>query len=277
MSAAKGVLLLCDMEGASGINCWEHTHGDTALYDEGRRLYTEDVNAAVRGCKAAGFGTIIAHDGHGGGYAGCPSFMNWIPDALEPGAEYVRRRRWGTYWEPASSGEIEAVVMVGAHAMAGTGTGVLAHTLNADGWYEVAVDGEPIGEVGILAALAGDLGVPVVAISGDAAACEELGGLVGRRLVTVPTKAGLGRYAVRMRAIAESRAAIEAGVATALGDCDSWPGPLVMPAPVEITVRLASPDRAVPLLERTGVRAIDARTVAADGGTFTDAWGRIWS
>lgn len=275
--SAKGVLILGDMEGASGINVWEHTHGDSVLYEEGRRLYTEDVNAAVRGCRRAGCTFIAAHDGHGGGYAGCPSFMNWVPEALEPGVEYVRCRRWGTYWDPLITRAASAVILVGAHAMAGCATGVLAHTLNADGWYEVTVNGAAIGEIGILAALAGDLGVPVIAISGDKAACDELVGLVGDAVVTIPTKRGLGRYSAVLRSPMETRPAIEEGVHQAATNEAVWPGPLVIPSPVEITVRLASPDRAVPVLERPGVFGIDARTVGATGQTFAEAWQRVWS
>ena len=45
------VMLWCDMEGVAGISVWEQVNGGAALYEEGRRLYTAEVNAAVRGCK----------------------------------------------------------------------------------------------------------------------------------------------------------------------------------------------------------------------------------
>ena len=47
-------MLWCDMEGIAGISVWEQVNGGAALYEEGRRLYTAEVNAAVRGCKRAG-------------------------------------------------------------------------------------------------------------------------------------------------------------------------------------------------------------------------------
>ena len=44
------VMLFCDMEGIAGISVWEQVNGGAPLYEEGRRLYTAEVNAAVRGC-----------------------------------------------------------------------------------------------------------------------------------------------------------------------------------------------------------------------------------
>ena len=48
------VLIMSDMEGVSGIVVWEQVNGGAAMFEEGRHLYTEEINAAVRGAKAAG-------------------------------------------------------------------------------------------------------------------------------------------------------------------------------------------------------------------------------
>lgn len=48
------VHIISDMEGVSGIVKPEQTSGGNPMYDEGRKLYTEEINAAVRGAKAAG-------------------------------------------------------------------------------------------------------------------------------------------------------------------------------------------------------------------------------
>src|SRR5512142_3223084 len=99
------VLILTDMEGVCGIQSWEHTGGDSVLYQEGRRLYTDEVSAAVRGAKKAGATKIICADGHGGSISGGKPFMSWIPDRLEPGAEYVMGYKWARYVEPMEAGE----------------------------------------------------------------------------------------------------------------------------------------------------------------------------
>ena len=62
------VLIMADMEGVSGIVTRQQVNGSPdPMYQEGRRLYTEEINAAVRGAKAAGATEIVAVDCHGAG------------------------------------------------------------------------------------------------------------------------------------------------------------------------------------------------------------------
>ena len=43
------VFIVSDMEGVAGITKWDQVNGGKSLYEEGRALYTEEINAAVRG------------------------------------------------------------------------------------------------------------------------------------------------------------------------------------------------------------------------------------
>ena len=43
------VHVISDMEGVAGLVKWEQVAGGEKLYEEGRVLYTEEINAAVRG------------------------------------------------------------------------------------------------------------------------------------------------------------------------------------------------------------------------------------
>ena len=61
------VLIMTDMEGVSGIVAWEQVRGGDVMYEEGRKLYTEEINAAVRGARAAGATEIVVEDCHGAG------------------------------------------------------------------------------------------------------------------------------------------------------------------------------------------------------------------
>ena len=61
------VFIVSDMEGVSGIVKGAQTTGGAPMYEEGRRLYTEEINAAVRGAKAAGATEIVVMDCHGAG------------------------------------------------------------------------------------------------------------------------------------------------------------------------------------------------------------------
>ena len=93
------VLIMCDMEGVSGIVAWQQVDGGAEMYEEGRRLYTEEVNAAVRGAKAAGADEIVVVDCHGAGPKGGWNFNSLIPEALHPDCEWVAGHTWGRYTE----------------------------------------------------------------------------------------------------------------------------------------------------------------------------------
>ena len=48
------VFIVSDMEGVAGITKWQQTSGGHAMYEEGRGLYTREINAVGRGAKADG-------------------------------------------------------------------------------------------------------------------------------------------------------------------------------------------------------------------------------
>ena len=81
------VHVISDMEGVAGIVRSEQVTGGDPMYDEGRRLYTEEINAAVRGAKAAGATEIVVMDCHGAGEGW--TFNSLIPDELDPACEFV--------------------------------------------------------------------------------------------------------------------------------------------------------------------------------------------
>ena len=121
------VHVISDMEGVSGIARKEQTNAGEALFEEGRKLYTEDINAAVRGAKAAGATEIVVVDCHGAG--GGFTFNSLIPEELDPACEFVVQEEWTGYTAFLEQG-CDAALFVGMHAMAGTRDGVLNHTVS---------------------------------------------------------------------------------------------------------------------------------------------------
>ncbi|MFH0794342.1 MAG: M55 family metallopeptidase [bacterium] len=270
------VMIFADMEGVAGIQSWEHVSKTNPLYEEGRRLYTEEINAAVRGCKLGGATSIIAIDGHGGKYTDARPFMSWIPDRLEPGAEYVQGFPWARYVEPMEKGECDALLLVGAHSMAGTSEGVLSHTVSSEFWYNAMINGTTVGESGIMGAIAGCFDVPVIFVSGDEATCREVIHLIGPEVVTAPVKKGLGRYAARNLAPTDACALIEENAALALRRSSDWPKPLKFASPVTFRVELQTPERVNPFIGRAGVEIVGPRTVQATADNFWKAWDAFW-
>jgi D-amino peptidase len=266
------VMLWCDMEGVAGISVWDQVNGGAALYEEGRRLYTAEVNAAVRGCKRAGATEIVVVDGHGAG--GPWGFKSLIPEQLESGAEYVLGYPWARYIEPLQAG-CAAALFVGAHAMAGTPDGILCHTVSSQSWYTARINETLVGESGIIAAICGDFDCPCVFVSGDTATCREVRALLGEKVVEAAVKVGLGRYSARHLPAADACSLIEGRVYSALARRE-WPAPLKFPGTVRFAVELATPDRANDFIGKPGVEMVNSRLVVSSAETFWQAWDQFW-
>src|SRR4051812_13931298 len=146
------------MEGVAGIVKWQQTAGGEKPYDEGRVLYTEEINAAVRGAKASGATEIVVMDCHGAG--GAYDFNSLLPELLDPACEYVVQQEWTEYTAFLESG-CDAALFVGMHAMAGTAGGVLSHTVSGQAGARLPFYRPPGGETRVHAPPCGHLGVPV--------------------------------------------------------------------------------------------------------------------
>jgi D-amino peptidase len=266
------VVIFCDMEGISCIETWEQVTGGTALYQECRKLYTDEMNAAVRGARAAGARDVIVVDCHGAG--GAYSFKSFVPERLESGAQYVFGYPWARYIDAFEKG-CDAILFVGAHAMAGTADGVLCHTVSSEAWYNAWINDTLVGESGILAAIAGCWDVPAIFVSGDEATCREVTTLLGNEVVTAAVKTGLGRFSSINMAPKDACALIEMRVAQALS-MKNWPRPYKVAGPVTFKVELATPDRASDFKGRENVRIEGSRTVLSTADTFWKAWDQFW-
>jgi D-amino peptidase len=266
------VLVISDMEGVAGICRWDQVNAGAEGYEEGRRLYTEELNATVRGAFEGGATEVVVMDCHGAG--GDRSFNSLIPDALDERCEFVVQTRWTEYTEMLEAG-CDAALLVGQHARAGSERGVLSHTVSSTRWHELRFNGVPVGEVGINAALCGTWGCPVALVSGDDVVCAEASELLGPGLRTLAVKRALGRYSARHLAPARARAQLEAAVKHALAGVRG--APVYDPgAPCTIAVELATPDDADAYRNRDGVTLAGPRTIESQAPRWWDAWRRIY-
>jgi D-amino peptidase len=263
------VHVISDMEGVAGIVKWQQVSGGEKLYDEGRLLYTEEINAAVRGAKNAGATEILVMDCHGAG--GACDFNSLLHDLLDPDCEYVVQEEWTDYTAFLESG-CDAALLVGMHAMAGTADGVLSHTVSGQAWQNLRFNGTLVGETGINAALCGHWGVPVVLVTGDRAVCREARELLGDGLTTVDVKEGLGRFSARMKTPQRARELIEAGARNALSDLSAV-APYDPGRPAEIEIDFTTPDRLQEYANRKGVEVTGPRSIVVRG----DDWWLAWS
>jgi D-amino peptidase len=268
------VFIVSDMEGVAGIVKWEQTDGtqDKRAYHEGRELYTEEINAAVRGAKAAGATEIVVMDCHGAG--GEWTFNSLIPGKLDPACEFVVQNEWTEYTEILEHG-CDAALFVGMHAKAGTPDGVMSHTVSGQAWRELRFNGTSVGETGINAALCGQWGCPVLLVTGDDAVCREATELLGPGLTTVSVKRGLGRFSARQLTPLRARELIEDGAKKALSDfsaVDAYdPG-----RPAEIQIDFMTPDRLVEYRNRRGIEQVGDLTLVSRANDWWAAWSQFY-
>jgi D-amino peptidase len=262
------VHIISDMEGVSGIVKGPQVHGGKPMFDEGRRLYTEEINACVRGARAAGATEIVVMDCHGAGEGW--TFNSLVPDLLDPSCEYVVQNEWTEYTEFLEEG-CDAALFVGMHAMAGTADGVMNHTVSGQAWQNLWFNGTTVGETGINAALCGTWGCPVLLVTGDRAACREGTALLGDGLTTVEVKRGFGAISARQIPPVRARELIEAGAKEALGDLRAV-APYDPGRPSEIKVEYTTTTEPDKLRYRPGVERLDGRTIVSRADDWWTAW-----
>ncbi len=266
------VHIISDIEGVAGVVRWGQTGGDLPLYQEARSLYTEEINAAVRGAKAGGATEIVVMDCHGAG--GNYDFNSLVAADLDPDCEFVIQTEWTEYTGFLEEG-CDAALFVGMHAMAGTPDGVMSHTVSGQAWQSLKFNGTLVGETGINAALCGNWGCPVLLVTGDSATCTEARTLLGDGLTTVQVKTGIGRYSARSLAPVKARTLIEEGAKQALKDLKAV-APYDPGKPCEIEIAFTSPDRVVEYRNRKGVEQLDALTLVSKAADWWTAWSQFY-
>ena len=260
------------MEGVSGIVKFQQTHGGDPMYEEGRRLYTEEINAAVRGAKAAGATEIVVMDCHGAGQGW--TFNSLIPDRLDPACEWVVQSEWTEYTAFLEEG-CDAALFVGMHARAGSALGGMSHTVSGSQWQNLWFNDDLVGETGINAALCGQWGCPVLLVTGDDAVCGEATELLGDGLTTVAVKRATGRFSARNLPPVRARELIEAGATSALADLRAVP-PYRPASPCQIRVEYASPDLVYKFRYRHGVEIVDPLTIVSRADDWWTAWRQFY-
>ncbi|MFC5648189.1 M55 family metallopeptidase [Paenibacillus solisilvae] len=175
------IFIMTDMEGVCGVASFEEwATPQGRYYEEGKKLLTMEVNAAIDGFFAAGATEVLVMDGHGHG-----GINNLL---LDNRAFYLKGPLPGPY--PFMLDETyDAIAWVGQHAKAGTELAQMAHT----GWFNVIdykINGISVGEFGQIAMCGAALGVRSIFGAGDEAFTKEAAELVPG-IETVSVKRGI--------------------------------------------------------------------------------------
>lgn len=160
------IFIVTDMEGVGGVNnADEQLMVGQRRYAESCRLLAGEVNAAVTGALEAGASQVVIWDGH-------DSSRSLSIDQIHPRAKLLQGEPIPANYY-FSEKLYDGILFVGQHAMAGAKGGVLAHSQNFD-VRNIFLNNRAVGEIGLITAIAGQFDIPVIMLSGDQAACDEL-------------------------------------------------------------------------------------------------------
>jgi D-amino peptidase len=266
------VHIITDMEGVSGITRWEQVAGGAPMYEQACRLYTEEINAAVRGARAAGATDVVVMDHHGAGREW--SFNSLLPDLLDPGCDFVVQRQWTEYTGFLELG-CDACLLVGMHARAGTLDGLMNHTISTSAWQNLWFNDVLVGEIGINSAFCGAFGCPVLLVTGDAASCREGAELLGAGLTTVAVKEAFGRNSARHIAPLRARQLIEDAARECLRDLTAV-APYDPGRPCEIRAEFMQTAAFDDHRRRPGLETVGDRTIVCRADDFWTAWRQLY-
>lgn len=153
----------------------------------------------------------------------------------------------------------DAAIFIGYHASTNNTKGVRAHTFSSARLTRVALNGVNVTEGAWNAAIAGHFGVPVVMISGDEAAVEEVRSLVGS-IEGAEVKKSLSFHAANTITPEASQELIAQKVKSALARLkDFKPYRVKTPVTLEIGFKHYRPVELLGYLK--GVERIDSHTI----------------
>lgn len=234
------------MEGICGVDSWRAIAHGFEEFEDGRVQITEDVNAAIRGLRAAGAGEIVVVDAHGSGGAN----KNLIPEKLEVGVELHQECSTRDRLRKALDRCYDAAVFIGFHPMADTEDGFFPHTITLV--PRIKVNGIPVGETAITAYTLGEYGIPVIMVTGDQALIREARSfLPGVEVVKVKTSSS--KRETKSLPPVKARELIEGTAYRAVSKIKEL-RPLMVEKPVEIEMSFPNEDYAglAARLPRTG-------------------------
>jgi len=164
-----------------------------------------------------------------------------------------------------------AVAYVGQHSKANVRGGIMAHSYSSLGIQNMLLNGKPVGEIEVIAAMAGHFGTPVIMLSGDQAAASELREIVPDAELAV-VKEGIGRYTCISLSATAARDAIRDAARRSISKIGAIK-PYVVSCPVTLQVEYTTRNSlSLDAENRCGAQVLDDRTIRFHGKDILEAW-----
>ena len=171
-SQDKKIFISADLEGVVGAVSGEQLGPGGFEYNRFREFMTAEVNAAIEAAKSAGATEILVADSHGNG-------QNLLIEKLPKDVKLIRSWPRPLGMMEGIDSSFDGVIFTGYHASTDNKEGVRAHTFSSARLTSLKVNGKVMTEGSWNAAVAGEFGVPVIMISGDDAAVNEVKSVIG--------------------------------------------------------------------------------------------------
>jgi D-amino peptidase len=240
------VLISADAEGVTGVTNTTELLFGKPHWEWMRGMMTADVNAAIEGAFAGGATEVVVNDAHW-------TMTNVLIEQLDPRADLIKGFHKHLCMVEGVQ-DTDALFFLGREIV------------------EIRMNGKPVGESEINAAVAGHFGVPVVFASGDDLYEREL-------RETLPdvefglTKYALDRWTARLLSVERSHANIRAAAQRAVERAKTGAfQPYAMNGPVELAVTFSSTAEAVMASLCPGSVRRSPREVAFSGADAVAAW-----
>lgn len=254
----KTIFLITDAEGVGGVCRQDQTDPKDP---EMRQLLTAEINAAVEGFYNGGADEVIVWDGHDGSQT-----LSTL--TIHPRAKLVMG---GLGPSMLMERRFTAVAYVGQHSKANIRGGIMAHSYSSLGIQNMLLNGKPVDEIDVIAAMAGHFSTPVIFLSGDKAAVDELREIVPQaELVSV--KEGIGRYVCISLSAKSAQDAIRNGATRSMQKIGTIK-PYTVPGPVTLQIEYTTRNSLPVGAEfRHGADVLDDRTIRYKGKDILDVW-----
>lgn len=260
--------LSVDLEGVNGIIHSSQTQPGEPGYTRALELLHEETNAVIKGLLAGGVKEIVVNDSHW-------DMRNLFVEKILDNPAVRIRSGWQKPFsmvsglsESRNNSKPDFAVFVGYHARAGA-HGVLSHTYRAQIFFEVKLNGIPVGETGLNAALAGYFGVPLALVTGDDAVAAEAQELIPG-IHTAQVKEAVSRYSAYFASHGENLRLLEKAGREAVHKKYWQLYQVSNPVAIEITMFDPAMADAAELLPQ--IKRLSPRTIVIESQDYSEAF-----
>jgi D-amino peptidase len=225
------IYISVDMEGVVGVVSGDQLSPGGFEYERFREFMTREVNAAIEAAFEAGATEIVVSDSHG-------NAQNLLIEKLPQNILLVRGFPRPLVMMQGIDETFDGAIYLGYHASTTNPQGVRAHTMSSARLADVRLNNVSMTEGGFNAAIAGHFGVPIIMVSGDDAAVEEVKGLLGD-IEGAVVKWNYGFHSAKTLMPDAAYALIHEKVKKAIGRIKDFK-PYKLETPIQLDVRFKS-------------------------------------